>query len=683
MPETKRHLITAALPYGNGPIHIGHIAGAYLPADIYVRYLRLRNKDVAFICGMDEDGIPITLKARKEGITAQEVVDKFYGIQKQSFEDFGISFDIFHRTTDPLHHKTASDFFLKLHEKGKFIEEESEQFYDEEAGAFLADRYIYGTCPNCSYDHAYGDQCEKCGTSLSPSELINPKSTLSESTPILRKTKHWYLPLNEYEGWLKKWILEEHSDWKPNVYGQCKSWLNEGLKPRAMSRDLDWGVKVPLKEADGKVLYVWFDAPIGYISATKALMEDHEKYSPDDWKLFWQDEESELIHFIGKDNIVFHCIIFPSMLKAHGDFILPKNVPANEFLNLEGQKLSTSRNWAVWLHEYLEDFPEQQDSLRYTLCANAPETKDNEFTWKDFQQKTNNELVAVLGNMVNRVIVLTHKYFDGKVPVVNNLDETGREILNEIQALPDQVADHIEQFKFREALNTAMRGARLANKYLTETEPWKLIKTDEQATRNVLNVCLQVCAFVSITLEPFLPFAAKKLQAALNISSLSWKDLKSSNLLLEGHTINKAEHLFRKIEDSEIENQRNKLGSQKETEANKKPEMQKATIEFDDFQKLDLCVAKITAAEAVPKTDKLLKINLSLGNEQRIVVSGIAQYYKPEEIVGKKVLYLQNLKPIKLRGVVSEGMILMAENEKGELSMMSPVKDLEEGSRVR
>lgn len=691
MGNPKRHLVTAALPYGNGPIHIGHIAGAYLPADIYVRYLRLKGKEVAFICGMDEHGVPITLQARKEGIDPKELVDKYYEIQKNSFSDFGISFDIFHRTTDPTHHKTAQDFFLKLLTKGKFIEEQSEQYFDTEENTFLADRYIHGTCPNCGYEHAYGDQCEKCGSSLSPKELVNPKSSLSGKEPVLRETKHWYLPLDKYEDWLSKWILEDHDDWKPNVYGQCKSWLDQGLKPRAMSRDLDWGVKVPVEGAEGKVLYVWFDAPIGYISATKAWAEERAKergkFKPGDWEKFWKEEDTELIHFIGKDNIVFHCIIFPTMLKAHGDYILPTNVPANEFLNLEGEKLSTSRGWAVWLNEYLEDFRGKQDILRYVLCANAPETKDNEFTWNDFKAKNDNELVAILGNFVNRVTVLTHKYFDGRVPEAGDFGELENELIKQIENAPAKIAEKIENHKQREALAEMMKLARAGNKYLTETEPWKLWKTDKESTATILYLCHQIIANLSTLCEPFLPFTADKIRNRLNIGTMKWDECGRIDILMPEHKVEKGAYLFEKIDDSDIKKQREKLEKRaKEKAEQEKPKKEpefKEPIEFDDFLKLDLKVAEIKEAEKVQKADKLLKITLDVQGVERTVVSGIAKYFKPEDIVGKKVTYLSNLSPKKLRGVTSEGMILMAENEAGELSFVKPENDMPSGAIIR
>lgn len=687
MKSFKRNLITAALPYGNGPIHIGHLAGAYLPADIFVRYLRLKGKDVVFVCGLDEHGVPITLRARKEGISPKELVDKYYNLTKNSFEKFGISFDVYHRTSDPLHHKTAQEFFLKLKEKNVFIEEESEQFYDIEENQFLADRYIIGTCPNCGYENAYGDQCERCGTTLSPKELINPKSAISGSAPVLRKSKHWYLPLNNYEDWLRKWILEEHKDdWKTNVYGQCKSWLDDGLKPRAMTRDLDWGVKVPLKDAEGKVLYVWFDAPIGYISATKfwaiERARHNEKFSDEDWKKYWQDEETRLIHFIGKDNIVFHCIIFPVILKVHGAYILPDNVPANEFLNLEGEKISTSRNWAVWLNEYLDDLPGKEDVLRYVLCSILPEAKDNEFTWNDFQSKNNNELVAVFGNFVNRVMVLTKKYFDGKVPAINTYGSYENEIADSIKLAPEKISASLEKFRNREALNEMMNVARIGNKYLTDTEPWKSIKSDEAAAATVLNTCLQIIANLSILCEPFLPFTANKLRHILNIGNLNWEDAGSLEILSSGHSLNENKLLFEKVDDALIEKQKAKLLRQEQKDQYT-PTEQLPDIDFEDFMKMDIRIATIASAEKVAKAKKLLKLELDLGKERRTVVSGIAEHYAPEEIIGKEVVYLANLKSKKIRGVDSQGMVLMAEDETGKLSFISPEKSISKGSKVR
>jgi len=677
----KRHLITAALPYANGPVHIGHLAGCYLPADIYVRYLRSKGEDVKFICGSDEHGVPITIKAKKEGITPQQVVDKYHKIMGDSFKEFGISFDIFSRTSNKTHHQTASDFFKKLYDKGSFTEQVTEQYYDEEAKTFLADRYIVGTCPKCANENAYGDQCEKCGTSLSPTELINPHSMLSGSKPVLRKTKNWFLPLDKLSPKIKAYI-EQHKDWKPNVYGQCKSWLDsgDGLQPRAMTRDLDWGVPVPVKGAEGKVLYVWFDAPIGYISATKDLI-------PNEWEKYWKDKESRLIHFIGKDNIVFHCIIFPAMLMEHGEFILPDNVPANEFLNLEGDKISTSRNWAVWLHEYLLEFKDKQDVLRYTLCANAPETKDNDFTWKDFQAKNNNELVAVFGNFVNRTLVLTHKFYEGKIPDATNYAKEDILILEEISRFPEKISKALDNFKFREALSEFMNLARVGNKYLADTEPWKLIKTDAERVKTIMNIALQITCNLAILSEPFLPFTSKKLFTLLNINTIKWNGAKQTNNLHAGHKINKDELLFSKIEDTEVETQIQKLqDSKKLNEENTKPEVksQKAEVTFDEFEKMDIRIGTILEAEKVAGTDKLLKLKIDTGIDVRTVVSGIAQYYKPEELIGKQVSILVNLAPRKIKGIESKGMILMAENAKGELSLVSPTNDkANNGSAVK
>ena len=678
----KRYTVTSALPYANGPIHIGHLAGVYIPADIYCRYLRSIGKDVLFIGGSDEHGVPITIKARQLGIPPQDIVDKYHKIIKKSFKDFGISFDIYSRTSAKIHHETASEFFKNLYDKGEFIEETSENYYDEIENQFLADRYITGTCPHCNYEKAYGDQCENCGTSLSPTELINPKSALSGNVPVLRKTKHWFLPLDKYEPWLREWIVEGHKDdWKTNVYGQCKSWIDLGLKPRAVTRDLNWGVKVPIKGAEGKVLYVWFDAPIGYISASKEWAEKTGK----DWKPYWKSEDSKLVHFIGKDNIVFHCIIFPSMLKKEGSYILPEDVPANEFLNLENDKISTSRNWAVWLHEYLEEFPDKQDVLRYVLTANAPETKDNDFTWKDFQAKNNNELLAIFGNFVNRTIVLTHKYFDGKVPELGDLNENDKTVLDELKTFPDKVASSLEKYRFREALAQMMNLARLGNKYLTETEPWKKIKTDENRVKTILNISLQICGNLSILCEPFLPFTSDKLSKMLNLSNLIWKDAGNESILKSGHQIEKAAYLFEKIEDKAIEQQVQKLiDTKKENVANEvKVNAAKDTIDFDDFAKLDIRTGTIIEAEKVPKTKKLIKLKIDTGIDQRTVVSGIAEYYKAEDIIGKKVSILVNLAPRKLRGIESNGMILMAENEHGELCFVEPTEDFRNGSEVK
>ncbi len=683
MKPPKRYLITSALPYANGPLHLGHIAGAYLPADIYVRYLKLKGEDVAFVCGSDEHGVPITLRARKEGVSPQHIVDKYHEMIKKAFAEFGIAFDIYHRTSDPLHHETASDFFRTMYEKGEFIEKEEEQFFDEQEQQFLADRYIIGTCPKCGYEEAYGDQCEKCGTSLSPKELINPKSKLSGNIPVLKNTKHWYLDLEKYQNeWLEKWIDSHKSDWKSNVYGQCKSWLKAGLQPRAVTRDLDWGVPVPVKGADGKVLYVWFDAPIGYISATKAWAKENGK----DWKDYWQSEDSRLIHFIGKDNIVFHCLIFPAMLKAHGDYILPDNVPANEFLNLEGDKLSTSRNWAVWIHEYLQDFPGKQDALRYTICANSPEQKDNDFTWKDFQDRNNNELVAIFGNFVNRAIVLTHKYFNGIIPEVGQLDSFDEEILNKITQNIIGIDLSLENFKFREALRLFMNIARLGNKYLADTEPWKLIKTNENRVKTILYNSMQITAILAGLSEIFLPFTSKKLKDLINLSEIPWKDIKSYKTLLnQGHKINKPSLLFDKIEDEEIEKQIQKLMDSKKANEmeNKTVEPVKENIIFDDFVKMDIRVGTILEAERVPKTDKLLKLKIDTGIDQRTVVSGIAVDHKPEDIIGKQVSILMNLEPRKIRGIESQGMILMAEDASGKLDFVVPDEKTTNGSGIK
>lgn len=664
----KRTLVTAALPYANGPVHIGHLAGCYLPSDIYVRYLRSTGHDVKFICGSDEHGVPITIKAKKEGVTPQAVVDKYHRMMGDAFKEFGISFDIYSRTSSPIHHQTASDFFKVLYEKQAFTEQVTEQYFDEKAQQFLADRYIVGTCPKCANPNAYGDQCEKCGSSLSPTDLIEPRSTLSGNKPVLKQTKNWFLPLDKLQPKIRAYI-DSHSDWKTNVYGQCKSWLEsgDGLQPRAMTRDLDWGVPVPVKGAEGKVLYVWFDAPIGYISATKELL-------PDTWQDYWKKDDARLIHFIGKDNIVFHCIIFPAMLMEHGGFNLADNVPANEFLNLEGDKISTSRNWAVWLHEYLIDFKDKQDTLRYTLCSNAPETKDNDFTWKDFQTKNNSELVAVFGNFVNRSLVLTHKYYNGKVPVASSYTKQDLLVLEELGKAPDKIAKAIEQFKFREAIGEWMNVARIGNKYLAETEPWKLIKTDEERVKTIMNVSLQICCNLAILAEPFLPFTSTKLFGLLNCNSLKWASAKQTNNLAQGHVINKDELLFSKIEDAEILVQLEKLEKSKSENLNASAKPIKPETSFDDFSKMDIRVATILAAEAVPKTDKLLKLLLDTGVDQRTVVSGIAAYYKPEHIVGQKVCLLANLAPRKIKGIESQGMILMAENANGELSFVSPTK---------
>jgi len=687
----SRYLITAALPYANGPIHIGHLAGAYLPADIFVRYLRLKGEDVRFICGSDEHGVPITLRARKEGVSPQQIVDKYHSIIKKSFEDFGIAFDIYHRTSSPLHHETASEFFKTLYDKNVFTEEESEQYFDEEAQMFLADRYITGTCPNCGNPNAYGDQCERCGKSLSPRDLINPHSQLSGKPPVLKKTKHWYLPLDKMQKeWLEKWILSKKDNWKSNVFGQCKSWLDQGLQPRAVTRDLDWGVKVPLPNTDGKVLYVWFDAPIGYISATKALFGLTPDPSPKErgveWKKYWQDKDTKLIHFIGKDNIVFHCLIFPAMLKAHGDYILPENVPANEFLNLEGEKLSTSRNWAVWLHEYLEEFPDKQDVLRYVLCSTFPENKDNDFTWKDFQARNNNELVAILGNFVNRTLVLSLNYFGGKVPQHGNLNDSDKRCIQAIKAAKQLIAENIERYKFRDAQSALVDLARVGNKYLADNEPWKTIKTDEERTATVLYMALEVAVYLAVLMDPFLPNTSKKLNAMLNIDKISW-DKANGQQLKPGHELGKAELLFEKIEDEIIEKQIQKLHSSKQInqpEAVQPVQISqpaKPEISYDDFSKMDLRIGTILTAERVPKTDKLLKLTIDTGVDKRTVVSGIAHCFEPEKIIGQQVAILLNLQPRKIKGIESHGMILMAE-EDGKLKFVMPSEKINSGSKI-
>lgn len=696
----KRYTVTAALPYTNGPVHIGHLAGVYLPADTYVRYLRSNKKDVKFICGSDENGVPITLKAKREGITPQEVVDKYHKIIGDSFKEFGISFDIYHRTSSLTHHQTAEDFFEKLYNDGVFTEEVTEQYYDEKAQSFLADRYITGTCPKCGNENAYGDQCESCGSTLNATDLINPKSTLSGEPPVMRETKNWFLPLDKYEDKLRAYI-ESHKEWRPNVYGQCQSWLNAGLQPRAMTRDLDWGVKVPVKGADGKVLYVWFDAPIGYISATKELANyakldvwnpkaeeyyiDQNSVDKFDYAEYWKSEDAKLVHFIGKDNIVFHCIIFPAMLMAHGEFTLADNVPANEFLNLEGQKISTSKNWAVWLNEYLVEFPEKQDILRYVLTATAPETKDNDFTWKDFQARNNNELVAIFGNFVNRVTVLTHKYFDGKVPTCMELTDIDNAVIEELKAYPAKISASIENYRFREALTEVMNVARLGNKYLADTEPWKLIKTDEDRVRTILNIALQIAANLEILIEPFLPFTADKLQKMLNYGGHNWEDAGSVSLLKRGHQINEPILLFNKIEDAEVQAQIDKLNNSKAQNeaANATVAPAKENVTFEQFGAMDIRVATIIAAEKVEKTKKLLKLTLDTGLDQRTVVSGIAEHYKPEEIIGQQVSLLANLAPREIKGIVSQGMILMAEDAQGKLSFVSPTAASTNGGVVR
>lgn len=685
----KRHLVTAALPYANGAVHIGHLAGVYIPADIYTRYLRMRKEDVRFICGSDEHGVPITIKAKENNCTPQEIVDKYHLIIKDSFERLGISFDIYSRTSSKTHHKTASAFFKKLYDQGSFIEKESEQYYDVEAKHFLADRYIVGTCPKCKAENAYGDQCEQCGSTLSPNELLNPKSTLSGNSPIKKKTSHWYLPLDKYEPWLKEWILEGHKEWKTNVYGQCKSWLDGGLQPRAVSRDLDWGVPVPVEGAQGKVLYVWFDAPIGYISNSIELM-------PNEWEKWWKSEDTKMVHFIGKDNIVFHCIVFPAMLKAYGDgFILPENVPANEFLNLEGDKISTSRNWAVWLHEYLDEFPGKEDVLRYVLCANAPETKDNDFTWKDFQTRNNSELVGIFGNFVNRAVVLTHKYFAGEVPSAIKATAQDQDVLDQIPVIKKNIEKSIESYHFREALKEAMNLARLGNKYLTETEPWKVAKTDMDRVAAILNTSLQICATLAIAFEPFMPHTTKKLRFIMNMKSSNWEEFGNPNVLSTGHKINEARLLFAKIEDSEIEFQIEKL--KKTKQANSKEDNQttketknanktvlplKEECTFDQFMQLDIRTATVLEAEKVPKTDKLLKLTIDTGIDTRTIVSGIAEFYTPEEMVGKQISILANLAPRKIRGIVSNGMILMASEESGKMRIVTPEERLENGATI-
>jgi len=676
MQNPKRYTITAALPYTNGPVHIGHLAGVYVPADIYARYLRLNHKDVAFVCGSDEHGVPITLKAKAEGISPQAVVDKYHKIIKTSFEDFGISFDNYSRTTAKIHHETASGFFKDLYEHGKFIEETSAQLYDKEANQFLADRFIIGTCPKCGNEESYGDQCENCGTSHNAQDLINPKSVITGNVPSLKETKHWYLPLNEYQDWLNDWILKGHkADWKANVLGQVKSWVDDGLKPRAVTRDLDWGIQVPVPGAEGKVLYVWFDAPIGYISSTKEWASRVGK----DWKPYWKNKDTNLVHFIGKDNIVFHCIIFPAMLKAQGSYILPENVPANEFLNLEGNKISTSKNWAVWLHEYLQDFPDKQDVLRYALTANAPETKDNDFTWKDFQARNNNELVAIFGNFINRVVVLTNKYYEGIVPEAKDLTALDQQTLDQLAAFPEIISKSINRYRFREALSELMNLARLGNKYLADEEPWKQIKTNPERVQTIMNVALQIAAGLSILCEPFLPFTSKKLKTILAIEkmdSLEWQSVIDRNILLSsGHQINKAELLFDKIEDKEIQIQIDKLEATKQSNAEEVLEPQKETIEFEDFTKLDIRIGTILEAEKIPKTKKLLKLKVDVGIDIRTIVSGIAESFKPEDIIGQKVSVLVNLAPRNLRGVESQGMILMSDTPEGKLCFIEPDKN--------
>ncbi len=676
--EYKRYLVTSALPYANGPVHIGHLAGVYIPSDIYTRYLRLRGADVISVCGSDEHGVPITIKARKEGVTPQQIVDRYHSIIKSSFERLGIAFDIYSRTSSPTHRTTASDFFRKLYDEGKFIEKTSMQYYDEDTQTFLADRYIVGTCPHCGNDRAYGDQCEKCGSTLSPDELIDPHSAVSGSVPVKRETKHWYLPLDRYEPFLRDWILESHREWRSNVYGQCKSWIDMGLQPRAVSRDLDWGIPVPVEGAEGKVLYVWFDAPIGYISATKDLTPD--------WQKYWCSDDTKMVHFIGKDNIVFHCIVFPSMLKAHGGFVLPDNVPANEFLNLEGDKISTSRNWAVWLHEYLDDFPGKEDVLRYVLCANAPETKDNDFTWKDFQSRNNSELVAVLGNFVNRALVLTKKYYDGAVPACGQLTDYDRQTLDEVAQIRASLERNIETYHFREALKDAMTYARIGNKYLADTEPWKVVKTDPERVKTILNIALQLTADLSIAIEPFMPFSAAKIVNMLDIKPLNWDLLGSETLIEAGHRIGKPELLFEKIEDDAIQRQLDKLEAARAAnaaaEAANNVTEQKETVSFDDFQRMDIRVSTILAAEKVAKTKKLLKLTIDTGIDKRTIVSGIAEHYTPEELVGRQILVLVNLAPREIKGITSNGMILMAEDATGRLVLLQPEQGVNSGAMI-
>lgn len=674
----KRTLVTTALPYANGPVHIGHLAGVYVPADIYVRYLRSKGEEAIMIGGSDEHGVPITIRARKEGITPQDVVDRYHNIIKKSFEDFGITMDIYSRTTSATHAQMASDFFRTLYDKGEFVQKSSQQYYDEEAKQFLADRYIMGKCPHCGNERAYGDQCEACGTTLSATDLINPKSTISGSAPVLRETTHWYLPLDKHEQWLKEWILEGHKEWRSNVYGQCKSWIDMGLQPRAVSRDLDWGIPVPVEGAEGKVLYVWFDAPIGYISNTKELL-------PDSWEKWWKDPETRMLHFIGKDNIVFHCIVFPAMLKAHGGYNLPENVPANEFMNLEGDKISTSRNWAIWLHEYLEEFPGKQDVLRYVLTANAPETKDNDFTWKDFQARNNNELVAILGNFVNRVVVLTHKYFGGKVPALGELTDIDRETIDAFRAERKEVETLLDGFRFRDAQKEAMNMARIGNKYLADTEPWKVAKTDMERVGTILNIGLQIVANLAIVMEPFLPFSAAKMAKQLGMERQPWDRLCDMELLSVGHAIGQAELLFEKIEDSVIDAQLAKLEQTKE--ANKQAEWKPAaigeTIDFGAFEKIDIRVGLVTECTKVPKADKLLQFKIDDGMGGRTIVSGIAKYYKPEDLVGKRVCFIANLAPRKLKGIESQGMILSAEDADGNLSVITTSADVRPGCQVK
>ena len=675
--EAKRYTITAALPYTNGPVHIGHLAGVYIPSDIYARFLRSNKKDVVFVCGSDEHGVPITISAKKEGVSPQQVVDKYHKIIGDSFKELGISFDIYHRTSSKMHHQTASEFFKELHSQGLFIEKVSAQYFDEKEQAFLADRYITGTCPHCKSDGAYGDQCEQCGTSLNATDLIEPKSALSGNKPIMKETKHWFLPLDKYENWLKEWILDGHkSDWKSNVYGQCKSWLDQGLQPRAVTRDLDWGIPVPAAGAVGKVLYVWFDAPIGYISATKQWAEDNGK----DWRPYWKSEDTKMVQFIGKDNIVFHCIIFPTMLKAHGDFIVPENVPANEFLNLEGAKISTSRNWAVWLHEYLEDFPGMQDVMRYVLCATAPETKDNDFTWKDFQTRNNSELVGIYGNFINRVVVLTNKYYEGSIPERAELTARDKDVLTQLKDFPSKISKSIESYRFREALAEMMNLARLGNKYLADEEPWKLVKTDEIRTKTIMNIALQIAANLAIVSEPFLPFTAAKLRTMLCLAHFPWHKAGEDSLLTPEMKIGKAELLFRKVEDAEMEAQLEKLEATKL--ANQVVQSQKENVKFEDFSAMDIRVGSIISAEKVKKTKKLLKLEIDTGLDIRTVVSGIAEHYKPEDIIGHQVSILVNLAPRTIKGIESQGMVLMAEDKDGTLTFVTPSVSTSNGSII-
>ncbi|MDR3651741.1 MAG: methionine--tRNA ligase [Paludibacter sp.] len=685
MKQFKRTTVTSALPYANGPVHIGHLAGVYIPADIYVRYLRLKGEEALFIGGSDEHGVPITIKAKKEGVTPQDIVDRYHGIIKKSFEEFGITFDIYSRTTSKTHRELASDIFKTIESKGGFIEKTNEQYYDEAAQQFLADRYITGKCPHCGNENAYGDQCESCGTSLSPTDLINPKSAISGNVPVMRETKHWYLPLDQHEAWLRKWILEDHKEWKPNVYGQCKSWLDMGLQPRAVSRDLDWGIPVPVSGAEGKVLYVWFDAPIGYISNTKELCDNQpEKYGK--WEKWWKDEDTRLIHFIGKDNIVFHCIVFPAILKAEGSYILPDNVPANEFLNLEGNKISTSRNWAVWLHEYLVDFPGKQDVLRYVLTANAPETKDNDFTWKDFQARNNNELVAIFGNFINRALVLTQKYYDGKVPALGELTDYDKQTLEEFVNVKTNVEKLLNNFRFRDAQKEAMMLARIGNKYLADTEPWKVAKTDMNRVATIMHLSLQIAANLAIAFEPFLPFTSEKLRTMLNLKSFNWEDLGKIDLLTTGSQLGTPELLFEKIEDEAMEAQIQKLLDTKKANevATYKAVPVKENVSFDDFMKLDIRVGTVLDCQKVPKADKLLQFRIADGLEERTILSGIAQHYpNPEELIGTQVCFIANFEPRKLRGIMSEGMILSAEDADGKLVLIQPKATVTNGVEVK